>query len=252
MESIVAIPKYKDAVAPCFETASFILISRLEQKKEVSSSIITCTGCEGFGRVRIIQNNDAEVLICNGIKGFYREILESAGVTVIDNVAASIQSALDQFLQGRLKPKPRTDELAETTCSIPHKDLVCWAKELFESHGYHVTLASEKAPFPIDMIARIECPLCGKNISVAVCCGAHMYRIDNEIREFHHSASSGYQAEVYIHPDHPSVEKRCQEFGIQMIDPNADTANQDRTVTGRIPLLSYPIPGHEKACLNGS
>ena len=94
MESVIAIPKYKDAVAPCFETASFILIFKFEQKKELSSSIIACTGCEGFGRVRIILDNDTDVLICNGIKGFYLETLESAGVAVFDNVALPIESAL--------------------------------------------------------------------------------------------------------------------------------------------------------------
>jgi len=250
MESIIAIPKYKDAVAPRFETASYILISRVSTPEDISSSIVTCSGCEGFGRIRVIQDNDVEILICNGIKGFYRELLESSGVKVIDNVSATITSALDRYLEGILDERPHTEELAETSCQIPHKDIVCWTKELFESHGYEVSLAGEKTPFPIDMIARIACPVCGKTICVAVCCGAHMYRIDNEIREFHHSARSACHAEIYIHPGYPSVIKQCHEYGIQLIDPNAETANRDRTVAGRIPLLTCPIPGHEEACLD--
>ena len=218
--------------------------------KNISSSIVTCSGCEGFGRVRVIQDNNAEVLICNGIRGFYRELLESSGVTVINNVSATITSALDRYLDGDLKVRPHNEELAETSCRIPHKDIICWTKELFESHGYRVSLASENTPFPIDMIACIACPVCGKKICVAVCCGAHMYRIDNEIREFHHRARGDCHAEVYIHPGYPSVIKQCQEYGIQLIDPNTETANRDRTVPGRIPLLTRPIPGHEKACLD--
>ncbi|MBN2227712.1 MAG: hypothetical protein JW763_10140 [candidate division Zixibacteria bacterium] len=199
----------------------------------------------------MIQDNKAEVLICNGIKEFYRQLLQSSGVTVIDNVSLTITAALERYLEGNLRSGPHTEALTETSCQIPHKDIVCWARELFESHGYQVSLAKDKTTFPIDMIACMPCPMCGKTICVAVCCGAHMYRIDNEIREFHHRARATCQAEVYIHPSHPSVIKRCQEYGIQLIDPNAETANLDRVVAGRIPLLTRPIPGHENACLDG-
>jgi len=244
----IAIPRFNETVAPCFETAGSFMICDIENGKELSSQIISCTGCDGFGQVRFLQENDINILICNGIKGFYMELLKSAGLTVIDKVTVTIEEALWKYLNGQLKPRESNNRLSELSSQIPHEDLVCWAKELFESHGYSVSIQEEEeAPFPVDLIAEMSCPVCHKPIRVAVCCGAHTYRADHEIREFHHASPSSYQAKVFVFPGNPLIKKRCREYEIQLIDPDSKSAYRDQKIDDRIPLINYPIPGHEKA-----
>ena len=52
---LVAIPKMKDAVAPCFEVARSFVLARIEKGELVSQRILECTGCEGFGRVQTLR-----------------------------------------------------------------------------------------------------------------------------------------------------------------------------------------------------
>jgi len=244
----IAIPKFHETVAPCFESASFFMICEAGGTDDLSTRIVECKGCEGFGRVRLLQEHKVNVLICNGIKGFYLDILESSGLTVIDNVNVGVEEALRLYLDGKIKPQDHSSNLDELSCEIPHEDLVCWAKELFESHGYTVSILNdEETPFPVDLVAEMRCPLCHKAIRIAVCCGAHTYRADQEISEFHHASPSLYQAKVYVFPANRLIREQCREYEIQLIDPDSESAYLDKIPEGRIPLVEFPIPGHEKA-----
>jgi len=248
MTKKIAIPKFQEAIAPCFESASYLVIYEVENENELCSQIVECNGCEGFGQVRLLQEHNVDVLICNGIKGFYLDLLESSGLTIIDNVSVKVEEVLQLYFKGKLKPQDHSNNLSELSCEIPHEDLVCWAKELFESHGYTVLIQDEEeTPFPIDLVAKMDCPVCHRPIRIAVCCGAHIYRADQEIREFHHTSPSMYQAKIYVFPGNQLIQKRCHEYDIQLIDPDSESVNHDQEINGRIPLLDYPIPGHEKA-----
>jgi predicted Fe-Mo cluster-binding NifX family protein len=248
MVTKVAIPKLHKNVAPCFESARYFMICELENNSQLSSQIVDCSGCEGFGRVRLLQGNGINVLICNGIKGFYLDLLESSGMAVIDNVSVCVEDALQLYLDGKIKPHEHKNNLAELSCEIPHEDLVCWAKELFESHGYEVSVQDdEETPFPVDLLAEMDCPVCRRRIRIAICCGAHTYRADQEIREFHHVSPTAYQAKIYVFPGNPLIRKSCHEYNIQLIDPDSESAYHDQEINDRIPLINFPIPGHEKA-----
>lgn len=244
-------PKFNEALAPCFETAKYFLISKLREGELISSQIVNGGGCEGFGRVRLLQDHGVTTLICSGIKAFYRELLTSSGITVIDSVDLNMEEALRQFAAGKLHPVEREESMADMSVEIPHEDLVCWARELFESHGFRILDSDPEPTFPIDLVAEMNCPICGRVIRVAVCCGAHTYRSDQEIREFQHVTRSSYQARVYVYPARSSVRQRCFEYGIQVIDPDAEGLNQDHVEPGRIPLLDHAIPGHEAAFASG-
>jgi len=223
------------------------MICEFDSENEIFSQTVSCTGCEGFGRIRLLQKYNVNVLICSGIKSFYRDLLESSGLTVIDNISIDADKALKRYLDGKIKLQNHKDNLDEFSCEIPHEDLVCWARELFESHGFSVTKLDEETLFPVDLVAAINCPVCRKQIKVAVCCGAHTYRADQEIREFHHLAASIYHAKVYVYPGNPRVKKSCREYNIQLIDPDSEGTNRDQTITDKIPLLEYPVTNHEKA-----
>jgi predicted Fe-Mo cluster-binding NifX family protein len=247
VELIVAIPLLGHTVAPCFETAGFFLIAVVETGRDVESRSEACSGCKGFGRVRLLQDNKVNALVCGGIKRFYRDLLEASGISVIQGVSMLPRDALSQFLAGRLHAEESRSVSGIPSGEIPHEDLVCWAKELFDTHGYSVVAGRDRAPFPIDLIAEMTCPVCNKQIKVAICCGAHIYRADKEIREFHYAVRSDYDGQVYVHPATPGISQHCEEYGIELIDPETELANSHKHSGKRIPILQKPVAGHEKA-----
>lgn len=244
---IVAIPKFNDVVAPCFEAARYFFLATTEARAITRSAIVACSGCEGFGRIQLLRDRKVEVLICNGINAFYRDVLQSMGMQVVANVSAPVKEALDDWIAGRLLPDHGDRPEIKPEESIPLDDLVCWTRELFASHGYRVKPGEDTASFPVDLVAEITCPVCDRTVRIAICCGSHMYRTDREIRELYQSARLGFDARVYVHPSSDTVERCCRQFEIELIDPNARFASRDHRVPGRIPILRNAIPGHERA-----
>ena len=242
----IAIPRFRGAVAPCFEVAGKFVLAEVVKGRVESLQVIESEGCEGFGQVRLLRGNDVDVLVCCGIKAFYRDMLKASGMTVIPDVSLSVEKALDAYVTGKLTEVEPAPEPEDYTVAIPLRDLICWTKDLFISHGYEVKFGDDAGPFPIDLIAELSCPRCGKPVRVAVCCGAHAYRFDKEIREFHRVCGDKFSAAVYVHPVSPAVAQCCLEYDMELIDPNVDIpeCSRDRKA---IPLLHGAVTGHEKA-----
>lgn len=246
---IVAIPKFGESVAPCFEAASYFVMARFDGPHVQEQTIKECSGCEGFGRVQLLRDKHVEVLICNGIKGFYRDLLQAAGIRVHVNITGDIGSILSRFGAGEFVPAEEEAYKEESVldgAAVPLEDLICWTRELFIAHGYEVHPGENLAPFPVDLVAEITCPRCGKPVRVAICCGAHTYRSTDEIRQLHRVASSDYHARVYIHSATPRIEQCCSEYGIELVDPDARFAARDHPSKGRIPILQGAITDHEQ------
>jgi len=243
----VAIPILKDQIAPCFEVAREFEIVLIKSGKIISSKNIKCVASEGFMRVRLLRLHEVHILICNGIKSFYQNQLTAMGIGVIPNVNDSIEAILSNFLAGRIKSYSNLKYEAETSDLVSHDDLVNWAKELFERNGYAVSLSPGDESFLIDLVAKIKCPVCSKQIDVAICCGAQTYRADQEIREFHHNTKTQYNARVYVYLTNPQLEKSCNEYDIDFLSPEITEAGSDERTRSLIPILRRPVEGHEKA-----
>lgn len=250
MKEKVAIPVLEDKVAPCFEVAHHFAVAEIIDGRRISGTTLKCGGCEGYGRVKFLINNKVDVLICNGIKLFYRDLLAISGLRVFANMADSVDNALIAYLSGNLVYQNEKAETSDPSSEFPHGDLVCRARELFESSGYRVSPGPEFTPLLIDLVAEIICPLCKKSIKVGICCGAHTYRLAHEIMEFHHIAPNEFNAKVYVYPFNPGIYQTCSEFGIELIDPGSDDEHLCMRRADKIPLLRNPVSGHEKACMS--
>jgi predicted Fe-Mo cluster-binding NifX family protein len=247
MSTTVAIPRFRDIVAPCFEVARYFLIARVEAGQVLSRETIQCSGCKGFGRVALLRDQQVDLLICSGIKGFYRDMLKSIGVETVADFSGTVDEILAAYLEGKVAPISDSPAPMVTERPIPLEDLICWTRELFTSHGYTIHPGEEKASFPVDLVAEIKCPVCQKPVRVAICCGAHAYRRDQEIRELNNSARADFHARVYVHPASEQIAQYCREYGIELLDPNAGYAHTDHPVTDRIPILQGVVVGHEEA-----
>jgi len=247
MAETVAIPRFKDIVAPCFEVARYFVIARFQDNREISRETMQCSGCEGFGRISVLRDHKIDTLICRGIKGFYRDLLESSGVKVVCNQSGTIDELLAAYSSGEFAEGCPVKPQVCTENPIPLEDLICWTRELFTSHGFTVFPGEDKASFPVDLVAEIKCPICQKPVRVAICCGAHSYRRDQEIRELHSAARVDFHARVYVCPATEPVERCCREYNIELIDPNAKYAHKDHPTNDRIPILQNRVNGHEAA-----
>jgi predicted Fe-Mo cluster-binding NifX family protein len=243
----IAIPKQNLAIAPCFNAAKQFEIVVIKNKRILSSKSVECYGSEGFQRVRLLRLHEIHTLICNGIKNFYRDQLLSIGINVIPHVNDSIESALTRFLSGELDSYDSTQDEAKSNNLVSHDELANWAKKLFEDNGYSVSLCIEHDSSLVDLVAEMQCPICRKKIDVAICCGAQIYRVDQEIKEFHHIAKTRYNARVYVYLTDPKIAKSCDDYGINFISPEMNHLNNREENNLLIPILQKPIEGHEKA-----
>ncbi len=246
----IAVPQFGDSVAPRFEAAGRFTIATIANQAVESLQSIDSAGPEGYRRVRLLQVHQVAVLICSGIKSAYRDTLVASGVAVIPNVSGEISSVITRYLNGDLKWEIVPAETAETFL-VPHDELVSRARSLFEHHGYRVTSGPGSDSFLVDLVAETDCPVCKRQVRVAICCGAHTYRSLQEVAEFHHASASGYDARVYFSPAQAGMARCCHEYNIELIEPTEfeDPANAIGS-TSPIPLLRQPVSGHERAYNN--
>lgn len=247
----IAIPRYGEEIAPCFDVATHFVIYRKEDDKSVLGENFVCSSPKGVDRVRKLLGEGVDVLICGGINNRYKYMLQMEGVTVISRITGQVEGALKAFLNGELYGPDEEPIFQVMSENPPLADLVAWTMELFSENGYMVFPGSDHASFPVDLVAEMSCPVCGKPIRAAICCGMHAYRIDEEIRAFHHATGESFNSVIYIHSLSPEVEKLCVEFGIQLIDP--DLYSDKISLSGepwQIPLLKPPLLGHNRLFSN--
>ena len=243
----IVITCFGEEIAPCFDTARHFRYWEIVVGKAIQYRELTAENSDGIARVRLLKQVQANVLICNGISERYRQMLEAEGCIVIDGILGSATDALFGFLANKIK-KPLRDKTLVPDQIQPHTaDLVDWTIKVFQSFGWEVTHADHTNLFPIDLQALCKCPVCKKFIRVAICCGAHAYRVDDEIREFKRVTASAFDARVYIHHTIPGIESACRDFNIELLDP-LDFAKEtiDGKRYGPLPPLKNLIAGHDK------
>lgn len=243
----IAITCFGEEIAPCFGTAHRfrfweIVNNEAKEYRELAEEEIG-----GLLRVRLLRRNRVQVLICNGIEDRYREMLEAEGCQVVDGVIGSATDALFGYLAGRIKSNPRDETLMPGQVQPHTADLVIWTENLFRSLGWEIRRSTQASLLPVDLVAKRACPLCGKQVIAAICCGAHAYRINEEILELKRITATGYNVRVYVHHAVPGIERICSDFEIELLDPDDFIGSKkDPRRYGALPPLKGTVLGHEK------
>ncbi len=249
----IAVSCFGEEVAPCFETARRFRFWEIADGEALRYRELEAEGEDALSRVRLLRGVETQVLICNGISDRIREILEAEGCTVIDGVLGSATDALFGYLAGRISPRPRTATPPPEQVQPHTADLVDWTVNLFRDLGWVVKRVEQDSLLPIDLTAERACPVCGKPVRIAVCCGAHAYRIEEEIRELKRITAAGYHARVYVHHALPGLRDTCRDFEIELLDPRDFTpSGSARGQRGNLPPLKGRVTGHDNLNLNGS
>ncbi len=243
----IAIPYFKGEVAPCFDVASHFFIYQTEENGGYNKHPLKIDNVSGIENVRRLRNEKIDVLICGGINDKFKYMLETTGVQVISRITGWTDSAFKAFLKGEISG-PNEEPIYQSMDSDPSlADLINRSIQLFSASGYRIYSGEQYASFPVDFVAEIDCPICGKPVKAAICCGKHIYRIDEEIREFHLNTGENFNVRIYIQTHSPAVEKSCQQFGIQLIDPaKVQIGKQYQDKIAAIPLIRSPVKGHNK------
>lgn len=243
----IAITCFDDEVAPCFEVTRRFQVWELEDGEISGYQVLETQSANGIERCRLLKQHKIDVLICNGIDRQMQRLLEAEGCQVVSGVSGKLADALYGYSAGRIGLEEDREMVSSTEMSIHTADLVEWTRELFEKLGWSVNIAHHPDTFPIDLTAMRKCPVCGHEVRIAICCGAHAYRVEEEILEFKRVSTGGYHARVYVQHILPGIVETCRDFEIELLEPEtfANWINS-KGKQGDIPPLRGKVSGHER------
>jgi predicted Fe-Mo cluster-binding NifX family protein len=116
----VAIPRFEEEVAPCFEYSADIAIFTIRGRKVVAQKGFPLQSRDVFDRFRLLRDQQVKTLICGGVQDFFEDLLCANGIHVISWVTGSVDELLDLFIRGRLSPGGRSRH-AGPASSAPDK-----------------------------------------------------------------------------------------------------------------------------------
>lgn len=241
----IAVTIFKDEIAPCFEAAKRFQVLEIQDSRIVNEKYLECRARGPIARLRLLKEADIDVVICNGIRSFYKDMLEAENRKVFKDVTGKIKKAIDLYLKGeigRASKKVRPEDQAP--CIFEMGELVQMTGEYFARNGYEVS--DEEYDFPVDMLATIKCPKCKKPIRVAICCGGHLFSWEKEIKELR-NISENFDAAVYVHAAQKPVARTCRDYKINLLDPWVLENEEKGKKNSPLPILRIPVKGHEKA-----
>lgn len=100
----VAIPRFEELVAPCFEYSATISIFTTADKRVVEQVDFTLVSQLAFDRVRLLRDQGVDTLICGGIQDRFEYLIAATDIQVISWVSGNVEELLKRFLDGQLVP----------------------------------------------------------------------------------------------------------------------------------------------------
>ncbi len=102
----VAIPRFHERVAPCFEYSATITIFTIEGGEVLDQRDFALQSRVALDRVRLLRDQEVDVLICGGVQETFEEVVKARGVEVISWVSGDVEDLLKRYMKGTLKPDP--------------------------------------------------------------------------------------------------------------------------------------------------
>ncbi len=98
----VAIPRFQERVAPCFEYSATIAIFTIEDGAVVEQHDFSLQSRRDLDRVRLLHDQEVNTLICGGLQESFEDLVTARGIHVISWVVGEVEDVLDRFLRGEL------------------------------------------------------------------------------------------------------------------------------------------------------
>jgi predicted Fe-Mo cluster-binding NifX family protein len=100
----VAMPRFGEDIAPCFEYSATVAIFTIAGQRVEEQMDFALQSREALDRVRLLRDQQVDVLICGGVQEAVERLLEARGIRVISWVGGRVEDLLQQFIAGRLVP----------------------------------------------------------------------------------------------------------------------------------------------------
>ncbi len=99
----VAIPRFNGRVSPRFDHAPDFLILTLKNNDELQRKVISTVGWSPWRRIRMLEEEAVEALVCGGIENFWTVSLERRGIRLYPWVSGDIGDVIQLLRQGRMQ-----------------------------------------------------------------------------------------------------------------------------------------------------
>jgi predicted Fe-Mo cluster-binding NifX family protein len=100
----VAIPRFQEEVAPCFEYSATIAIFEIENGTIIDQLDFSLQSGRAFDRLRLLKDQQVHTLICGGIQDRFEDLVRASGIETISWVKGNVETILKRYLTGRLTP----------------------------------------------------------------------------------------------------------------------------------------------------
>ncbi len=100
----IAIPRFGESVAPCFEYSATMAIFTVEDGQVIAQTDVPLRSRIPFDRVRLMKAEAVNTVICGGVQALYEDLLRDNGIRVISWVSGDVEDLLERFLEDRLTP----------------------------------------------------------------------------------------------------------------------------------------------------
>lgn len=100
----VAIPRFGERVAPCFEYSATIAIFTIVGGSIVDQLDFTLQSTQALDRVRLLRDQQVDTLICGGVQNSFEDLVLANGIRVISWVSGDVEQLLAKFVRGELVP----------------------------------------------------------------------------------------------------------------------------------------------------
>ncbi len=98
----VAIPRFQERVAPCFEYSATIAIFTIEDGRVIEQQDFSLQSRLALDRVRLLRDQEVDVLICGGLENSFEDLVKARGIEVISWVSGEVEMLLRRYLRGQL------------------------------------------------------------------------------------------------------------------------------------------------------
>ena len=98
----IAIPRFGEEVAPCFEYSATITIFTVIDDKVIEQQDFSLQSRIAFDRVRLLRDQGVDALICNGVQSFFEDLVKTNGIKVCSWVSGNVNELLEKYIQGNL------------------------------------------------------------------------------------------------------------------------------------------------------
>jgi len=98
----IAIPRYEEDVAPCFDYSVTIVVFTIVNKKVVEEKEFTISSQWPVDRIRLLRDQKVDVLICGGIQDRFEAMVKGNGIEMISWVSGKVDELLDKYLNKKL------------------------------------------------------------------------------------------------------------------------------------------------------